>query len=202
MARPRDWSVERVLLVVIAALVACLGAALWLTPKEQETFEYSGTCGRLRFCVRKAWIFNRCHLEPPSPTIGLKPFAPEGECEGDWHLLSESLEYFRPVGRFSDRYVERPLSAEPVPTILGLSRYSGMQQRARAAKGAYDAALDPLRVGSPPTSYRRMDCAGYVNSFSPEAFTVVLGTGPEAGPPTDCWTLTSEGELRHLLPRR
>ncbi|HLL54708.1 MAG TPA: hypothetical protein VK447_14240 [Myxococcaceae bacterium] len=200
MTEPKDWKLERVLLGLIAALVAGCAAALWLLPRERETIEYGGTCGWFRLCVRTNWFFDTCSTDT-KPTALLRPFAPLEACEGDWHLVSDSREYVRPFGRVEDRYVERTLSDEPVPTFIALTRYLGMQRRARREHGAYDAKLDPLRLGPPGTSYRRMDCAGYANRFSPDAFTVVLGTGPEAGPPTDCWAATSEGELRHV-PRR
>ncbi len=201
MAEPKGgWSVEWVLLAVLAALVAGVGAALWLLPRERETLEYSGTCGRFRTCTRRLWFFGRC--SPGLPGLpSVTPFAPAEACEGDWHLLSESLDYVRPFGRYQDRYVERTIEDEPVPTILALYQYLTAQRTARTKHGAYDPKLDPLNMSVAKSSYELMDCAGVATRFSPTEFTVVLGTGPAEGPPTDCWAITHTGELRHILKR-
>ena len=58
-------------------------------PIRENVLEYSGSCGRFRWCSTRYGIWTSCRLsqsesdaDPP-----LKAFAPEAACAADWHRL-------------------------------------------------------------------------------------------------------------------
>jgi hypothetical protein len=183
----RRW---KVLLLVLGAFAG--GMFFMFSPSYHRELEYNGTCGLFRSCTDRYWgLQKKCWTSAsdlgPGVTPTFKQFAPESACDGDWHLIDLEAYSVWVETRSRGSWLGR--------TIHVLMDYYEEQAAQRVRTGTFDSKLT---VQSGLNPYSMGECAGQSSFVTANAFRIVLVAGANSDVVGDCWSVTSEGELRHL----